>query len=124
MTQPWHSQPREPNVSWAAPEPCEQQGKEVEDSAPLLCSALVRAHLQCCISSGVPAQEGHRPAGESPEEDTKVISGMEKISCEEKLRELFSLEKRRLWSSLIVIFQVPEGNLQESWRGAIYKGLE
>lgn len=45
-----------------------------------------------------------------------MVGGMEQLLSEERLRELgvFSLEKRRLWSVLIVAFQRLKGALKPS----------
>ncbi|KAJ7424076.1 hypothetical protein BTVI_07733 [Pitangus sulphuratus] len=90
------------------PKQCRQ---EVREGILPLCSTLARTTCSPASSSGVPAQKGHEPVGESPEEATKMIRGMKHLSCEERLGELglFRLEKRRFRGHLIVTFQYLKG---------------
>lgn len=44
---------------------------------------------------------------------TKTIKGLERVSCEERLRELFSLEERRLGGSYQCL-SVPDGGCKEA----------
>jgi len=72
-----------------------------------LCS-LVRPHLESCIQLW---SHQHKKDMELLERvqrrGTKTISGMEHLSCVERLRVfgLFSLEKRRLWRGLAAACQ-------------------
>jgi len=91
-----------------------------------LCSALVRLHLEACVWLWSPQHGTDMELLEQVQKRaTKMIRGLEHLSCEHRMRELglFSLEKRRLQGDITAAIQYLKGAYKKMGTGFLAEPL-
>ncbi|RMC10081.1 hypothetical protein DUI87_12879 [Hirundo rustica rustica] len=86
---------------------------------------FAKAPLEHCFQLWGPQQKKDTDLSEGVQRrTTKLITELEHLSCEDRLRELglFTLEKRKLWENLIVPYSIYR-YLEEDKKGAFRKGV-
>ncbi|KAK4826539.1 hypothetical protein QYF61_010059 [Mycteria americana] len=91
-----------------------------------LYSALVRPHLQYCIQLWGPQHKKDMDLLERVQRRAmKMIRELEHLSYEDRLERVGVVQpgEEKALGTPCCSLPVPEGGLQESWRGTFYKGM-